>query len=222
MEPISEKSSRLKEDLKQLAVDRQKMESEMSSLLAYLNSEGMPGVNSPLVDREGFPRADIDIYAVRTARQRNACLTTDLREVSDKMQKMLIELHSIERTVVPRNVAHTPFAFVARVDAASPAEKAGLLVGDCVVEFGSLKCPADCSTGESPAELFSSLPNIVQKNKGVKSSVVVCRRMTVDSPLTLEEAKAGLSAEGTQVERLTLTPEEWGGKGLLGCHMLPF
>ena len=30
-------------------------------------------MNGRLVDREGFPRADIDIYAVRTARNRIIC-----------------------------------------------------------------------------------------------------------------------------------------------------
>ena len=32
---------------------------------------GMPGVSGPLVDDEGFPRGDIDLYAVRQARNKS-------------------------------------------------------------------------------------------------------------------------------------------------------
>ena len=31
------------------------------------------GIDGPLVDEEGYPRADIDVYAVRHARHRIAC-----------------------------------------------------------------------------------------------------------------------------------------------------
>ena len=33
-------------------------------------TSGMPGVSGPLVDDEGFPRGDIDLYAVRQARNK--------------------------------------------------------------------------------------------------------------------------------------------------------
>ena len=37
----------------------------------------MPGVKGSLVDAEGFPRADIDLFEVRKLRNRLACLQTD-------------------------------------------------------------------------------------------------------------------------------------------------
>ena len=61
-----------RESLKALATQREALESEMASILELLNAPGQPGVRGALVDREGFPRADIDVHAVRTNRHRLA------------------------------------------------------------------------------------------------------------------------------------------------------
>ena len=54
------------------------MEEEISALTECLTAPGMPGLSGNLVDKEGFPRADIDIPQVRTMRGRIAYLQTDL------------------------------------------------------------------------------------------------------------------------------------------------
>jgi 26S proteasome non-ATPase regulatory subunit 9 len=41
-------------------------------LLETMNGE--PGVKGSLIDNEGFPRADVDIFEVRKLRNRHACL----------------------------------------------------------------------------------------------------------------------------------------------------
>lgn len=40
----------------------------------YLESPGMPGVKGSLVDNEGFPLANIDLFEVRKLRNRLACM----------------------------------------------------------------------------------------------------------------------------------------------------
>ena len=47
----------------------------------------MPGVSGPLVDDEGFPRGDIDLYAVRQARNKYVCAQTDHIEVMKKIEQ---------------------------------------------------------------------------------------------------------------------------------------
>lgn len=49
----------------------------------------MPGVAGPLVDDEGFPRGDIDLYAVRQARNKYACAQTDHQEVMRKIEEAM-------------------------------------------------------------------------------------------------------------------------------------
>jgi hypothetical protein len=55
-----------------LELDKQRtvIEEEIMSLTNFLNSEGMPGVNGSLIDKEGFPIQGVDIMAVRTARNK--------------------------------------------------------------------------------------------------------------------------------------------------------
>ena len=54
----------------------------------------MPGVSGPLVDDEGFPRGDIDLYAVRQARNKYVCAQTDHIEVMKKIEQALQQLVS--------------------------------------------------------------------------------------------------------------------------------
>ena len=44
-------------------------------------------MSGPLVDDEGFPRGDIDLYAVRQARNKYACAQTDHMEVMKKIEE---------------------------------------------------------------------------------------------------------------------------------------
>ena len=49
---------------------RKLMELEMGTISARLSAPGAPGLKGSLVDREGFPIAGCDLYAVRSDRQR--------------------------------------------------------------------------------------------------------------------------------------------------------
>ena len=60
-----------KVQLEDLALKRECIEGDISLRLKRLEASGV-GRNGSLVDKEGFPRADIDIAAVRTDRQRIA------------------------------------------------------------------------------------------------------------------------------------------------------
>ena len=44
--------------------------------VAVWQSNGVPGLHGGLVDAEGFPRADIDVHAIRGSRQRLACASS--------------------------------------------------------------------------------------------------------------------------------------------------
>lgn len=51
-----------------------------------------------LVDKDDFPRNDIDVYAVRNARSNIIRLENDAKELMDRMQTKLEELHSFARS----------------------------------------------------------------------------------------------------------------------------
>ena len=58
-----------------------------------LDSEADVGMNGPLIDNEGYPRNDIDIVKVRTARQKIICLMNDHKEIMKKISDALECIH---------------------------------------------------------------------------------------------------------------------------------
>lgn len=63
-----------REYLLELDKKRTELEKEIFELSDFLNSPGMPGVEGSLIDREGFPIPNVDLYAVRTARNKLICM----------------------------------------------------------------------------------------------------------------------------------------------------
>lgn len=61
-------SDQLKEQLRAVERQRTEVEEELQSSLEALPSD--PGLSGLLVDREGFPRADVDVALVRQLRQK--------------------------------------------------------------------------------------------------------------------------------------------------------
>jgi len=91
--------------------------------------EGGVGLKGPLIDREGYPRSDIDIYAVRTARQKVLCLQNDHKALMKLIESKLHDLHAQERVgdELPSNQTARlakPFITVNEVTVGSPAESA--------------------------------------------------------------------------------------------------
>lgn len=55
-------------------------------------------MDDKLVDKDDFPRDDIDVFAVRHARSAIRKLEYDLKELVNTMQVKLEELHSLTKT----------------------------------------------------------------------------------------------------------------------------
>ena len=58
-----------------------------------LDSEADVGMNGPLIDNEGYPRNDIDVVKVRTARQKIICLMNDHKQIMKKISDALECIH---------------------------------------------------------------------------------------------------------------------------------
>jgi len=89
---------------------------------------------------------------------------------------------------------NTPFAKVNSVVAGSPAEDAGLRAHDLITRFES-------ATWLNHDKL-SKVAEVVRQNEGRQIPVSIKR--------------------GSETLELVLTPRHnWGGRGMLGCHLLP-
>ena len=65
-------SSVTREQVMEMVKQKDGLEEELKALHEVLKSQGV-GMEEPLVDGEGFPRSDIDVYQVRHARSNIRC-----------------------------------------------------------------------------------------------------------------------------------------------------
>ncbi|XP_066270122.1 26S proteasome non-ATPase regulatory subunit 9-like [Branchiostoma lanceolatum] len=190
------------DDVKKLMARKDEIEEEIKTWQEVLESQKGVGMSGPLVDTEDFPRSDIDVYQVRTARHNIICLQNDHKAIMREIEEGLHHLHAQAREkgqgekmdVRPENTDKLePFARVDNVAAGGPASTAGLQVGDLVLQFGSV----------TPGN-FTGLQNIaqvVQHSEGKTVPVKVLR--------------------GENTMNLGLRPQRWSGRGLLGCNIVP-
>jgi len=194
-----------REGILHLIKRRQDIDEQIQALGGILQSNHV-GMSEALVDVEGFPRNDIDVFQVRHARHKIICLQNDFKSLTKEIDENLQLYHQrlkergVTDAMMDMNVESvpepekTPIAKVNLVSEGSPAFHAGVLVDDLVMEFGSIN-----STN------FTNLTDIgalVQRMAGNCVTVKVKR-------------------DG-RIVKLALIPGPWSGRGLLGCNVVPF
>ncbi|KAI1368688.1 hypothetical protein F5Y08DRAFT_226521 [Xylaria arbuscula] len=204
----------------ELQQKKDNMEAELKALGGVLDSHGV-NMETPLITRDGFPRADLDIAQIRTTRSRIIYLKNDYKDLMNAIEKHLHEhfaslqaADDAASTTPSTNGAtmmgdtlpetlEVPFAKVNSVVADSPAATAGLKAGDEIRNFGYVN--------KSNHDGLKKVAECVQGNEGQRVLVKVSRR-----------ADSSTQQSARQELQLYLTPRrDWGGRGLLGCHILP-
>ncbi|RMZ55057.1 hypothetical protein APUTEX25_005683, partial [Auxenochlorella protothecoides] len=194
--------------LKALQSRKEELEAEIATCSYRLQNSGV-GLHAPLVDAEGFPRADLDIPSIRAGRQKVRVLSHDLEELTREMEIQLHALHAAARQqpdagtqpssdgappppAVPAAAEATPFAEVTAVAPGSPAAGSGMQPGDRLVAFGDVS-----SQTPRPVEgMAQVLPSLAGR-------AVRCEVLRAGRPVTL-----------------AITPGPWAGKGLLGATLI--
>lgn len=317
---MTEQETEAKKALAALDIKRKALEMEADAIHAELTSqgpEGQPpmGVDTPLVDPDGYPRADIDVYRARTLRGRLSTIQTDHKALMKDIEQGLAKLAALKVCLIKvtfamlctANEVHQhlntwwlisyyksyilqqptqddkaeeearrakkplpkfdpksgkwvvrnwdgsvagvengeersfetledvppasaesnrstsasqsqqqppvqdttstptePFAIIDAVSSNSPAQQAGLLVGDQIVEFGSI----NHTNNKDLMALGELVPEAASNKQAVKITVL---RQTDEMDDRIRE-----------FEQLTLIPRPWEGRGLLGCHIVKY
>ncbi|KAF2273399.1 26S proteasome non-ATPase regulatory subunit 9 [Westerdykella ornata] len=200
--------------LRELMAEKDRVEAELKALGKVLDSHGV-NMTTSLTTFDGFPRSDIDVAQIRTTRARIIRLKNDYKDLMSRIEVGLHEHHARLQaaeaqntaTAIPTSTSSTsaaslepPFAKVNSVISGSPADSAGLRVGDTITKFGWV----DWTNHNNLARVAEA----VAQNEGLPITIKVLRPSTT-----------GGSAQPLQMQ---LTPRRnWGGRGLLGCHLLP-
>lgn len=73
--------------------------SDISCVITSFQIQGPPiGIDTPLVDAEGYPRADIDVYRARTQRKRFKEIQTDHKALEKKIDVGLVEIAALAKS----------------------------------------------------------------------------------------------------------------------------
>lgn len=203
--------------LTQLIARKDNLEAELKALGSVLDSHGV-NMQTGLTTFDGFPRSDIDVPQIRVTRARIINLRNDWKDVMSRIEKGLHEHHAnlqaseaLKAQSAPSSserdsstqpatpiVPETPFAKVNSVEPGSPANEAGLKTGDLIRRFGEANW--------SNHERLKKVGETVQRSLGRPISVRVTR---------------GADPNAQELD-LHLTPRQnWGGRGTLGCHIVP-
>ena len=113
-----------------------------------------------------------------------------------------IESSNTGRTSESESGNHPPFAKIDGVADSSPALEAGLKEGDLITEFGSIN--------HSNHQNLRGLMPVV--NEAADAQQAICIKLLRPIPLSLTK-------ESVEVQ---LTPKPWPGRGLIGCHIVPY
>ena len=199
------------DSVKQLISKKDDIEAEIKVWHDILDSNKSVGTKGPLVDNEGYPRSDIDVHQVTIARNKLVHLQNDHKNIMHHIEEELKNLHQAKKnlpgslqseepmqvddvTSSSRDHSRRGFAAVDIVSRGSPAEEAGLKVGDVILSFGSIS--KHNFTG------LQCVGEVVQHSVGRGIRVEIKR-------------------ENEDDEIVTLTPKQWSGRGLLGCNIVP-
>jgi 26S proteasome regulatory subunit N4 len=90
-----------KKALVSLDAKRKAWEIEMNAIVSELTCEGPDGqppmgLDTPLTDVDGYPRADIDIFRARTLRQRLAVIRTDHKALMKDIEQCLMKVSALK------------------------------------------------------------------------------------------------------------------------------
>ncbi|CDH50818.1 26s proteasome non-atpase regulatory subunit 9 [Lichtheimia corymbifera JMRC:FSU:9682] len=217
--PPKMSSNDLLADAQQLIKKKDDIEAQLRELEESLRIQGV-GMDQPLVDAGGFPRSDIDVVAARTSRNLIHRLRNDHKDIMKEIEQALHAIHQAsreekEKAGTPPSSSSTdnrqqevssssstttpslvPFARVNAVAPDSPAYEAGLRREDKLIKFGSIHA--------ANHDRLQALNQLVGRSEGIPISVIISR------------------GQDDQQQSLTLTPRQgWGGRGTLGCHIVP-
>ncbi|KAK4048490.1 putative 26S proteasome regulatory subunit [Microbotryomycetes sp. JL221] len=204
-----------------------------TSIESYINvlQTNKSDMSTQLIDNEGFPRSDIDVAAVRTARVNIIRLRNDLEQVRKDMATLVErglprttttsaaqqdghgdvqasreqdrQRMNVDEDNVQSTLRRTAFARVDGVFPGGPADNAGLKRQDLIVSIGSITILNH--------DRLRAVGRLVNTSEGVTLPVVILRPTAFKS-----------DREELQQLHLRLTPRSgWGGRGLLGCHIVP-
>jgi len=228
LSPLGLRARELKSEIKNLDEVRSSLSAKLSSVLP------LSFQNESLIDQDGFPRSDIDLYAVRGARQQVSCLSNDLRDVNRKLDQTLQNLHALGQEAIAeaiqaeRSERISASAQTSPPQLPPPSSSEVSVAHQSQTQNGVPFAEIDAISPDSPAWECGLRrgDRILQIGEATSMSSVTSEvSRFVQNDVTQQQRiplKVKLLREGYIMLETDLYPRRWSGQGVLGCHIIPF
>ncbi|GAQ79867.1 hypothetical protein KFL_000400100 [Klebsormidium nitens] len=240
-----------REEALRLMDKRKLVEAEMDALMGRLTAPGMPGPAGSLLDKEGFPRADLDIPKIRADRHRLAVLKYDHTSLTKQVEEKMYAAFAIgaraeSRTLPQKRPAEGAEDRQARTStpSASPASESPSIPVQSSTDTPmtdanpSANPPVNPPASSPPLRPFAIVDEVTPGSPGDVDGLKLGDQLLrfggvqAETPNVLQGVAAALQGGAGQaipVEvlrrgekvALAVTPRSWSGRGLLGCHIRP-
>ena len=220
-------------------VQRDNLEAEADAIGSELTSPGPngerpAGIKDALVDAEGFPRSDVDIFRVRELRNRLACINTDHKAVMKEIEAEMLRLHeSLLAKSDNENQKPEDSGSSSSISSSisSSSISSGGKDGSTIATTSVLAAYASLSPIGIISELADNSP-AKQANLMDNDHVLAFGPITIDTHGNVTTAMSAIASTVKENEPITLVidrngkllqldivPKKWEGRGLLGCRL---
>ena len=219
-----------REDLLKMDKERQEIEKEIFELTEYLTQPGMPGIKGSLIDNEGFPISGVDLYAIRTARQKLIMKQNDLKNLMEKievkMSKYFEEINSNnkkeEEEIKEKNnninynkEEPIPISVLSN-DNNNNSNTKEPFAKITEVSDNSPAFEAGLKVNDFIIKFDNFLYKGVSKNPLQTLAEIVRDKLNMDIPIDImRKSEENL----LEILHLTIRPHQWEGRGVLGCKL---
>jgi 26S proteasome regulatory subunit N4 len=228
-------AERRMERIRELMRQRDELESEANILTHQLLSpgpNGQPpaGLKDPLVDQDGFPRGDIDLYEIRRQRNRLSTINTDHKNIMKEIEKELQVIYSNhaananseiqtnshleEKDQKTQSTSNGTMISHLSPPPSNSENSRTILIPFAIIDEILPNSPAQVSGLVDGDELiqFDSIDAKIQNPLSYIPQIV---SKNANHPINLKIRRNGVEMS------IALTPQAWSGRGLLGCHLSP-
>lgn len=224
-----------KEELINLDNEKKKLEQKITELSDYLTQPGFPGIDGSLIDKDGFPKAGIDLVAIRAARHELVCAQNDYKNLMEIIEKKMMcyfdELNKNKQKIIEedKNDRKIYTKEETEVDACKEEpnnkniknERVGQGIQEPFAKIISVfpGSPAE-EAGLKSEDLIIKFNNILYKgvshNPLLIVSEIVKNKVGQKIPICLVRKN---DKNILEVLNLFIVPHSWEGKGFLGCKL---
>ena len=152
-------------------------------------------------DKRSFESLSDDAWKSAEATQSISTLSQQMDRTNSNNTPSLSAAPTAPQTQPPVTASGPPFAKIDAVAPLSPAATAGFQAGDLIVKFGDIH--------HDNNDNLRALMDVVTYAADAQAEIAIT---------LLRKDEAGTS----NAVRLGLVPKPWPGRGLLGCHILPY